>query len=91
MDISKMLTISMAHITEETDNELQHNPDKFEELFYYNEDWWGYMMQIPPHTTLEDIPEDLRMCIELARQNDCEWLQLDCDGEEVPELPTYDW
>ena len=29
--------------------------------------------------------------IELARQNGCRWLCLDCDGEIVPELPTYDW
>lgn len=91
MDISKMLTISIAHITKETDNELQHNPDKFEELFYYNADGWEYMIWISPHTTLEDIPEDLRMCIELARQNDCKWLCLDCDGDEVSELPTYYW
>ena len=90
MDISKMLTISMAHITEETDNELQHNPDKFEELFYY-ETGSEYIIWAMPHSTLEDIPEDLKACLEFARQNDCQCLCLDCDGEEVPELPTYDW
>ena len=90
MDISKMLTISMAHITEETDNELQHNPDKFEELLYY-ETGYGYFICAMPHSTLEDIPECLKRCVEFARQNDCEWLCLDWDGEEVPELPTYDW
>lgn len=90
MDISKVLTISIAHITKETDSELQHNPDRFEELFYYDTDW-GYMIWIPPHTTLEDIPKDLRMCLEFAQQNDCEWLCLDCDRDEVSEVPTYDW
>ena len=56
MDITKMLTISMAHITEETDNKLQHNPDKFEELFYY-ETGYEYIIWAMPHSTLEDIPE----------------------------------
>ena len=95
MDITKVLTISTAHITEETDRKLQ---DKSEVnnmcISVYDKAEYGYWIYIDPYDRLmchENIPEDLLNCIKLARQNDCRWLCLDCDGEEVSELPTYDW
>lgn len=95
MDISKVLTISTAHITEETDRKLQDNSElNLMDLSVYEKGEYGYWIYIDPLDILmchANIPEDLLNCIKFARQNDCRWLCLDCDGEVVPELPTYEW
>ena len=95
MDITKVLTISTAHITEETDRKLQDESEVNNMcISVYDKVEYGYWIYIDPYDRLmcnENIPEDLLNCIKLARQNDCRWLCLDCDGEEVSELPTYDW
>ena len=95
MDIAKVLTISTAHITEETDRKLQDESEVNNMcISVYDKAEDGYWIYIDPYDRLmchKNIPADLLNCIKLARQNDCRWLCLDCDGEEVPELPTYDW
>ena len=95
MDITKVLTISTAHITEETDKKLQDDSEVNNMcISVYDKAEYGYWIYINPFDMLvykSNIPEDLRMCMELAQKNDCQWLCLDCDGEEVPGLPTYDW
>lgn len=91
MDITKVLTISMAHITEETCEKLQAESEQNDMgLCVYDKAEYGYWIYIGSLDE-KNLPEDLRMCMELAQKNDCQWLCLDCDGEEVPELPTYDW
>ena len=95
MDITKVLTISTAHITEETDRKLQDESEVNNMcISVYDKSDYGYWIYIDPYDRLmcnENIPADLLNCIKLARRNDCQWLCLDCDGEVVPELPTYDW
>lgn len=95
MDITKVLTISTAHITEETDRKLQDESEVNNMcISVYDKAEYGYWIYIDPYDRLmrnENIPVDLLNCIKLAQQNDCRWLCLDCDGEVVPELPTYDW
>lgn len=95
MDITKVLTISTAHITEETDRKLQDESEVNNMcISVYDKAEYGYWIYIDPYDRLmcnENIPADLLNCIELARQNDCRWLCLDCDGEEVSELTTYEW
>lgn len=90
MDITKVLTISTAHITEETDRKLQDNSELNRmDLSVYEKGEYGYWIYVD--SSRDRIPEDLKKCLKFAEQNDCQWLCLDCDGEEVPELPTYDW
>ena len=90
MDITRVLTISTAHITEETNNKLQDNGEfNFMALSVYKKGDYGYWIYVDLPCT--DIPKDLKQCLELALKHDCQWLCLDCDGEEVQELPTYNW
>lgn len=90
MDITRILTISTAHITEETDKKLQDNSEfNLMALSVYKKEDYGYWIYVD--SPCDDVPEDLKQCLELALKYDCQWLCLDCDGEEVPELPTYDW
>ena len=95
MDITKVLTISTAHITEETDRKLQDESEVNNMcISVYDKAEYGYWIYVDPFDGLmchKNIPEDLLNCIKLARRNDCQWLCLDCDGEVVSELPTYDW
>ena len=93
MEISRMLTISTAHITESTAKELENFgppiPDWLCWLSVYTKSdygWWIFVDDSEPTT-----PSDLAACLRLARRHNCEWLCLDCDGEIVDELPTYDW
>lgn len=95
MDITKCLTISTAHITQETKHKVE-----FEELLnkmgliVYKKGRVGYWIYIPDDFIESDhmeIPFDLWKCMLVAYENDCRWLCLDRDGMEIKLLPTYDW
>ena len=90
LEICKMLTISTAHITKETADMLSISET---DLIVYDKDeygWWIAVCDIDLYE-LSGVPDDLAACVRLAMQNGCEWLCLDCDGEVVDCLPTYEW
>lgn len=96
MEITKMLTLSTAHIKESTSFFLtdasftQHCPN----FVVFNKGEYGFWVYIPDDFMQDDTftgPEDLLACMQLAKENDCIWLCLDRDGPEEPELPTYEW
>lgn len=37
------------------------------------------------------FPKELLAVMEYATANDCEWLLLDRDAEQIDELPSFDW
>lgn len=96
---------STVHISNETISILknQYEKEKVDLVIYdkispgefmgLKEILYGWFIHIPEDEDLEDlrIPEDLRECCKFAKENDCVWLCLDCDGMIVSELPTYDW
>ena len=97
IDIVRMITISTAHISEDTAcrlNVASLTNDMFSLVIYAKE---GYGWFISWNGNDEDwrddetIPNDLRKCIEYAIKHSCQWLCLDCDGIEANELPIYDW
>ena len=91
-DITKMVTISTAHIKESTTSFLE------ETLLFpvYQSDYF-YMIWIEDDTESylkpfkNAIPNDLWACIMFAHNLGCQWLRLDGDGEIVGELPVYEW
>ena len=95
MEISKILTLSTAHITESVSEALDNDPNTNElGLTVYKKADYGWFIYIPEDydkTAKEGLPECLKACIDLALKNDCNILCLDCDGEEEPTLPTYEW
>lgn len=94
MDITKCLTISSAHISGDTARQLSIEPDtNILGLSVYEKGeygWWVYVGNELENIT-DDLPDDLMRCICEAFAWDCQWLCIDCDGEEVPGLPIYDW
>ena len=92
LPISKMITLSTAHITEETNQLLSKAADNTITNFsitVYKKDEYGYFIYISDDTT-NTLPSDLTDLIIFAKELDCEILCLDRDGEILPFLKKYD-
>lgn len=106
MEISKMLTLSTAHITKETADKLdfEYEDSTYDEycensicfnggFSLYRKDCFGWFIHIPHESMLDEpiIPDDLRDCFIFAKNNGCDWLCLDADGLIEKSLKTYEW
>lgn len=97
MDITKCLTISIAHITENTEKKLKMEPNtNYIGLAVYEKGNYGYWIFCPKDMIShfnngKIIPQDLWNCMLLAYKNNCRWLCLDQDGEEVQGLEIFEW
>lgn len=92
LDIAKILTLSTAHIKPETATMLDNEPNTDNlNLSVYNKARYGWFIYVDSviDDTLDHLPEDLKDCIAFAKEQECEWLCLDADGEEIEELNTY--
>lgn len=92
LDIAKILTLSTAHITPETATALDNEPNtnQFGLSVYAKADYgWFIYIGSTIDEAFDHLPEDLKACIAFTKEQDCEWLCLDADGEEVDELKTY--
>lgn len=98
MEISRMLTISTAHISKETADLLAGNYPMMEVPLWemsvgiYDKEGYGWLIYFEREDSIHpSMPEDLAACLRLARKHDCGVLCLDCDGDVVDSLATYDW
>ena len=90
-EIDKMLTISTAHITENTVNYLDGDANN---LVVYPKAEYGWFIYIDVdgiEEVLNMIPSDLAYVISFARKNEFTLLCIDRGGECVSELPKYSW
>lgn len=91
LEISKCLTLSTAHIKDETKAYIEKeiaNPSQGTMIAYEKESY-GYFIYIMQDEPLDTLPIDLQQVIELARENDCEIICLDAAGPVYSCLPTY--
>jgi hypothetical protein len=90
LEISKVLTLSTAHIRQLNVRWLEQwsKHDSNAPLIVYAKDggwfidttaWSGY------------ITPELRQLLSLARRHGCAWLVLDKDGPTVDNLPVFKW
>lgn len=95
MTIERVLTVSTAHISAETDEKLCNGDMDEAGMTVYEKGDFGYWIFVDPVAEVfwfkNEIPDDLMQCIKLAQSMDCSWLCLDCDADILPELPTYEW
>lgn len=85
----KMLDISTAHISPETDKWLENN---WETGLPVDPLFAGFLIMVPsPDLMNENWPEDFRLCLEYCMTNKYDYLKLDGDGEIITDLPTYNW
>ena len=102
LEISKLLTLSTAHLTRET-REKMDNPEFIDEVLpaIYPKTvlgttygWFVYTTrcagQDEDEDNLENLPEDLKAAIDLANSLSCSVVCFDADADPVPNLKTYD-
>ena len=93
-EISKMLTLSTAHVTKFTADMFHYNVHKSVLPVYYSKGEYGWLVHI--HELDDDMsvlqyPTDIQELIAYARSLGCEWLCLDQDGPINPNLPSWEW
>jgi hypothetical protein len=96
MEVTKMLTLSTAHITEQTARALDNEPDSDKlNLCVYPKSEFGWYIAITDNIDeiINDkgMPEDLADAIRLTKDLDCKTLCFDCDCEPLSYLKTYSW
>ena len=95
LKIEKIITLSTAHITLETEKKLSKEPyTNNMQLAVYDKAEYGFFIFIPNNYNVNDnanIPNDLKKCMKIAIKNECNWLCLDCDGQEIEDLEKYIW
>ena len=95
MTIQKILTLSTAHITEETAAKLEEaavsdDTINLNGIAVYEKDCYGWFLYpISPKT--ETCPEDLKTILKYAEKYNCSIICLDRDEPKTEELPAYDW
>lgn len=92
MEITKMLTLSNCHIQGSTADFL--NNEKRSELVVYPKLDYGWFIYVDSEyieDELQHIPEELANLIRIAKEQECTWLCLDCDGLIEEGLPTFNW
>lgn len=85
-EISKMLTLSTAHVTKETADAINDGFD----LVTFNKDEYGWFLHVAT-CHAKDLPSDLTAVVDYTKALGCEWLCLDRDGDVNPNLPTWEW
>ena len=95
MEITKMLTLSTGHIKESTIRLLEEEPDtnRFPTIGVYEKGEYGFFVYLTNDelpNSLDKLPADLAAVVKFTLDAGCSVLCLDCDGEELLELPFYD-
>lgn len=80
--IGNYLDISTIHLTEKSlESSSEYKLCEYE----YGAIFWV------PDEDVGDIPFDLKLVFDYARNNCCNLIRFDADGFQFPELPEYDW
>lgn len=86
IEINRVMSISTAHITEKTADLLIKGEL---EPAVYPKDKYGWFIFVPKEIVA--VPDDLGIVMDFARRHGCSWIDMDCAGNTVPFLPTYEW
>ena len=87
MEIEKMITLSTAHLSEQTRQLLN---DDETELVIYPKNGYGWFIYLDKLIQQPNkLPKDLQDCIELAQQMNCTILCFDRDADTTSCLKQY--
>ena len=89
LEKTQMLTVSTAHLTYETLENLKQICKESSALVCYEKGNYGYFVYLTHEVKTLDIPKDLKAMLQLAFDNDCELICFDCDGELVEGYENY--
>jgi hypothetical protein len=92
--------VSTMHVSKETNAWLRaqaivtaqrctmRDPEPSEYVMAGPYGYWLFVGDDPPG---DDLPGDLQAVFNYCREQGAEWLDLDCDGDTVDDLPKFDW
>ncbi|MDN5925703.1 MAG: hypothetical protein L0I29_01350 [Hyphomicrobiales bacterium] len=93
-EVRRFIVISTGHVTEKTAKFLDGAPgDEWPCLGgkYGDYGWFLYAHDENCGAGKDAIPDDLFAVMTWAREQRCDYVLLDCDGDQVDALPHYDW
>lgn len=91
--IAKYLDISTGHVSKETAEwiEEQTTTRSFEGgVIAYMKGEYGWIVYVHEEVG-DDVPLDLVEVLVYARKKKCIWIMFDADGEQIKQLPMFDW
>ena len=91
--ILRVPTISTGHLTEEVAAQLTNQGDKNPWCPCAEWDYGFFLYLEEPEARGEETPQcllDIRDWLRAEGFTDC-WVRLDCDADQVPNLPAYNW
>ena len=98
MQIEKMVVISTAHIDEETAKMLNEGAEDYPPFCdlewspaFARDHGWLFHVASVERVVETNPPQCLRNVFAFARALGCEWVMLDCDGDRVDGLPSWEW
>ncbi len=93
MYIFKGLDLNVTHILPSTERWIRENMNNLDFPIYITENGYGYIVWVyscNDEEVLQEIPDDLRTCIQYAIEKDCRIINLDAGGEFCEDLPRYE-
>ncbi|MCG8273898.1 hypothetical protein MIC97_20650 [Aquamicrobium sp. NLF2-7] len=93
-DVRRYIVLSTSHVSEETARRLDNIPAGDWPCLggpYGQYGWFLYAHDENAGIGKDEIPADLFTVMTWTRKQGYDYLLLDCDGDEVEELPRFDW
>lgn len=93
-DLRRFLVLSTAHVSEATAKRLDGSPVADWPCLggpYGEYGWFLYAHDENAGVGKDRIPDDLFAVMTYVRKQGYDYLLLDCDGDEVADLPCFDW
>ena len=100
IEIDRMLTLSTGHLRASTLLLMEGND--IDGIVLWPKADYGYFVWVPdggstairlgavPFQYPDAVPNELRLCLEFAREHGCAYVCFDCDGDTVEGLVTYE-
>lgn len=89
LEKTQLLTVSTAHLTFETLENLERTCQETGELTCYPKSHYGYFIYLNGEPSYLEIPNDLKVMLKLAFDEGCNIICFDCDGELVDGFKNY--
>lgn len=89
IEITKMLALSTAHLTEQTCN--SYLPGWEGPAYKKGEYGWFVPIFDDCVESVEPAASDLKECMLKAIAEGCDWLMFDRDVDTIDDLKVYDW
>lgn len=93
-EVRRFLVLSTCHVSERTAKRLDDTPTAEWPCLggpYGEYGWFLYAHDENSGVGKDRIPDDLFAVMVWVRRQGCDYLLLDCDGDEIEDLPRHDW